>query len=109
MNNAQRKELKMLKDQISYLKNLPMKGKQVGEVVFNAKMMLETMVFDEEGKIDNLPDNLYFSGLADRLMVSLGKLEDAKTAVECIECGKGKEEYLTSIDEAVMNIEAAIY
>lgn len=109
MNNTQRKGLRVLKNKIKALKDCPRTDRRSKRTLFNVKLELENMVLDEEMKINNLPDNLYFSRLAERLEESLEKIEDVKCEVAGIDAAKSKEEYLSSIDKAITSFDAILY
>lgn len=66
------------------------------------------MVNDEERKIDRIPDNLYFSKRTDKLIDSLGKLEDVEVAFEDVDTADSVDETLEALSDIRKHIDIAI-
>lgn len=65
--------------------------------ISNLKREVSVLVNEEDRKVNNIPDNLYFSKRTDKLVDSLGKLEDIECAFDDVECAESIDETLEAL------------
>lgn len=109
MNYKTRSDLKRIKQRLKLieerLKDTPSnKHPDISAL----KREVSILVVEEERKIDRIPDNLYFSKRTDKLLDSLGKLEDIETTFEDFDTVESADETVEVFSNIYKQIDIAI-
>lgn len=108
MNNKMRTDLKHIKQRLQKIEEQYRESPWELPDISALKREVSVMVNDEERKIDRIPDNLYFSKRTDKLIDSLGKLEDVEVAFEDVDTADSIDETLEALLNICKHIDIAI-
>lgn len=109
MNYKTRSDLRRIKQRLKLIEG-QLKGTPSSKRpdISALKREVSILVVEEERKIDRIPDNLYFSKRTDKLLDSLGKLEDIETTFEDFETVESADERTEVFSNLYKQIDIAI-